>query len=497
MVTLSPERWREVSPYLDQALTLSEEHRAAWLDSLRNERPDLVPLLLQLLETHRSVAEQDFLRQSPSLPTQSSVEGQTLGSYTLLSPLGHGGMGSVWLAKRNDGRFDRHVAIKFLHLAIASGSSERFKREGRILGHLSHSHIAELIDAGVTERGEPYLVLEHVEGEPIDQYCDHHRLDLNSRIRLVLDVCSAVTYAHSNLVVHRDLKPANVLVRNDGQVKLLDFGIAKLLADETSSGEATELTLAAGFALTPQFAAPEQVTGAPITTATDVYSLGLILYLLLTGVHPAGASTGSAAELIQAILENEPLHLSDAVAAGSDQKSIAESRCTTPDRLSRELRGDLDTIVAKSLKKNSGQRYSSVTALADDLRRYLTHQPVLARPDSLAYRTGKFIARNKIGVILGSMAVISAASAIIAVQREAHRAEYRFQQVQRLAHTVLFDLNPQIENLAGSTPARELLVKTSLEYLDSLAAESGNDPKLQIELATAYEKIGDVQGNST
>ena len=496
MAALSPERWREVSPYLDHALTLSEELRAAFLDSLRTERPELVPLLKELLEAHRGLAEQDFLKQSPSIPSQSSAEGQTVGPYTLLSPLGQGGMGSVWLAKRNDGRFDRQVAIKFLHLAIASSSAERFKREGRILGHLSHPHIAELIDAGVTERGEPYLVLEHVEGEPIDQYCDHHRLDLASRIRLVLDVCGAVTYAHSNLVVHRDLKPSNVLVRNDGQVKLLDFGIAKFLADETSSADATLLTLQAGFALTPLFAAPEQVTGAPITTATDVYSLGLILYLLLTGTHPLNASIGSAIELIKAIVETEPLHLGDGVSLSSAHKSIAENRSTTPDRLSRELRGDLETIVAKSLKKNSGERYSSVSAFADDLRRYLAHQPVSARPDSFAYRTGKFVARNKPGVILGSLAVIAAATAIIAVQREAHRAEYRFQQVQRLAHTVLFDLNPEIENLAGSTPARELLVKTSLEYLDSLAAESGNDPKLQIELATAYEKIGDVQGNS-
>jgi serine/threonine protein kinase len=500
MGTLSPERWQEISPYLDQALSLPEDERAAWLNSFRAAKPELADLLYELLQEHRALAEQHFLERGPAGLANSSLAGQTLagqtiGAYTLISPIGQGGMGSVWLAERSDGRFKRRVAIKFLHFSVAVGGAERFKREGRILGQLAHPHIAELIDAGVTANGEPYLVLEHVEGEHIDKYCDNRSLDVDLRVRLFLDVLSALAHAHASLIVHRDLKPSNVLVRNDGQVKLLDFGIAKLLADDVTPGETTLLTLEGGAALTPQFAAPEQITGATITTATDVYALGVLLYLLLTGQYPAGTATRSTAELIKAITDTEPPRASDVTALG-DAKNIAEHRAATPEKLARQLRGDLDTILAKALKKNPAERYSSVTALAEDFQRYLKREPISARPDSFAYRAGKFVSRNKLGVTLAALAVLAAAAAIIAVQREARRAEYRFQQVRKLAHSVLFELNPQIENLAGATPAREQLVKTSLQYLDSLASEGANDSSLQIELATAYQKIGDVQGNS-
>ena len=495
MSTLSRERWQEVSPYLDQALSLPENERAAWLESFRAEKPELAALLGKLLDEHRAVAEEHFLELRPAaVMNESSLAGQTIGAYSLVSPIGQGGMGSVWLAERRDGRFERRVAVKFLHFSVARGGAERFKREGRILGQLAHPHIAELIDAGVAPNGEPYLVLEHVEGEHIDEYCDKRGLDLDARLYLFLDVLSAVTHAHANLIVHCDIKPSNVLVRNhDGQVKLLDFGIAKMLADDTNSAAATSLTLESG-GLTPQFAAPEQVTGVAVTTATDVYELGVLLYLLLTGQHPVGPGPLSSAELVKAIVETEPPRASDTIAS-ADRKMVAEKRGTTPEKLHRQLRGDLDTILQKALKKVPQERYGSVVAFADDLRRYLKHEPISARPDSFTYRAGKFIRRNKLAVALTALAVIGTLAAIIAVQREARHAEYRFQQVQKLAHTVLFDLNPEIENLAGSTKARELLVKTSLDYLDSLANEAGNDRRLQLELAEAYEKIGDVQGN--
>jgi serine/threonine protein kinase len=499
MSTLSPERWQEISPYLDYAFSLSEEARRAWLKSLAEEKPEAARLLRELLEEHRALAEDRFLEGgSGPIANEASMAGQmagqTIGPYTVISPIGRGGMGSVWLAERSDGRFERRVAIKLLNFSVATGGAERFKREGRILGQLAHPHIAELIDAGVTAKGEPYLVLEHVEGEHIDEYCDNHRLAISSRVRLLIDVAAAVALAHANLIVHRDIKPSNVLVRKDGEAKLLDFGIAKLLADDSTSGAATQLTLEAGGALTPQFAAPEQITGEAITTATDVYSLGVLSYFLLTGKHPAGANAHSAAELVNAITGTEPLRPS-ATVTNSD-RATAEKRSTTPDRLRRQLSGDLDTILRKALKKEPLERYRSVVTFADDLRRYLEREPISARPDSFTYRARKFVLRNKLGVALAASALFAAGTAIITIEREARRAEYRFQQVQRLAHTVLFDLNPQIENLAGATPARELLVKTSLEYLDSLAAEARGDVSLQIELANAYEKIGDVQGNS-
>src|SRR5579864_7598153 len=244
MTTLSPERWQEVSPYLDEILAIPVEEQMAWLESLRAEKPALADLLRDLLDQHRALAEIHFLENSPA-PERilSSLAGQNIGAYKLISPIGQGGMGSVWLAERSDGRFERKVAVKFLRFSVASpGGPARFKREGRILGQLAHPHIAELMDAGVTANGEPYLVLEHIDGQDIDKYCDQHRLDVEARVKLFLDVLSAVGHAHSNLIVHRDIKPSNVLVRKDGEVKLLDFGIAKLLADDATPGNATLLT---------------------------------------------------------------------------------------------------------------------------------------------------------------------------------------------------------------------------------------------------------------
>ena len=312
----------------------------------------------------------------------------------------------MWLAERSDGRFERRVAVKFIHIALmGKGGEARFKREGSILGRLAHPHIAELVDAGVSAAGQPYLVLEYVEGESIDRYCDHQTLVVEARIRLFLEVLEAVAHAHANLIVHRDLKPSNVLVNKDGQVKLLDFGIAKLLEGEAVDGAATLLTVEGGRAMTPEYAAPEQVTGAPITTATDIYALGVLLYVLLTGQHPAGDNLRSPADLVKAIVDSDPTRPSDVVTTaknpGEEITTNAARRTTTPEKLSRLLRGDLDTIVAKALKKNPRERYASVTALADDLQRYLRHEPIAARPDTLAYRATKFVRRNRVVVTFG------------------------------------------------------------------------------------------------
>lgn len=290
MPTLTPDQWRKVSPFLDHALSLSDEERASWLTDFREQRSDLAVLLEKLLEEHQALAQEHFLEHEPLWPeTERCLAGETVGPYRLISRIGEGRMSSVWLAERTDGRFERQVAVKFLRFAVASqGLAQRFKREGRILGQLAHPNIAELIDAGVTLHGEPYLVLEYVKGQQVDDFCDKRTLGVEARIGLFLRVLDAVSQAHANLVVHRDIKPSNVFVTDQGNVKLLDFGIAKLLADETNPGSATQLTLEAGGAMTPLFAAPEQVSGGKITTATDVYSLGVLLYLLLTGQHPAG-----------------------------------------------------------------------------------------------------------------------------------------------------------------------------------------------------------------
>ncbi len=486
----APDRWQEISPHLDHALTLSDVDRAAWLASFQASHSDLAPLLKELLDEHLVLAKEGFLERSPDRPDdEHALAGCALGAYTLLSPIGRGGMGSVWLAERSDGRFERRVAVKFLSFAVAAqGGAERFKREGKILGQLAHPHIAELIDAGVTPNGEPYLVLEHVEGEHIDEYCDRHSLDVDARIRLFLDVLGAVARAHANLVVHRDIKPSNVLVRNDGQVKLLDFGIAKLLAGDATPTPPTLLTAEGGGALTPRFAAPEQVTGGVITTATDVYALGVLLYVLLTGQHPAGPPTQSAAALVRAIVETEPRRASEVI-----DLEAAAKRAGTPEKLRRQLRGDLDTIIAKALKKNSTERYTSVTALADDLQRYLKHEPISARRDTLAYRAAKFLRRRRAPVTAAIVVITILSAGLYEINRERVISQRRFSDVRQLASR-LFDIDAQVADLTGSSRARQLIVNTALDYLRRLSVDVRGDPDLALDVGNAYMRVARVQG---
>ena len=501
MSTLSPDQWQALSPYLDQALALTDDARAAWLSSLREQDPALAAQLGALLDEHRVLAQEGFLENRRwALPNSTGLAGQALGPYTLISQIGHGGMGSVWLARRSDGRFERKAAVKFVNIALAGRvTEERFKREGSILGRLTHPHIAELLDAGISSDGQPYLILEYVDGPTIDQYCDQHKLDLEARVRLFLDVLSAVAHAHANLIVHRDIKPSNVLVTTGGEVKLLDFGIAKLLEGEGQTGAATLLTHEGGSALTPEYAAPEQLTGQPVTTATDVYALGVLLYVLLSGRHPAGSGLHSPAELVKAVLDLEPPRVSEATTA-DNSKLIAERRGATPDKLRRELRGDLDTIVGKALKKSPQERYASVTEFANDLQRYLKHEPISARPDTLAYRTAKFVRRNRTVVVLTATAIVlvigSLSSGLYVANRQRKIAEQRFAQVRQLANKFI-DLDARIRGLQGSTKIRMQMVSDSLQYLRSLESEGHVDKELALDIAFAYVRVAHAQGDPT
>ena len=491
MSALSPDQWQKVSPYLDHALSLPEEERACWLADFRAKSSDLGGLLEKLLDEHRELSQEHFLENQPPRPAgEPSVIGETLGPYKLLSRIGEGGMGSVWLAERHDGRFERRVAIKFLHFAVASSASaERFKREGRILGQLAHPHIAELIDAGVTHKGEPYLVLEYVEGKQIDEYCDERALGVDARIQLFLNVLSAMAHAHANLVVHRDIKPSNVLVSNEGDVKLLDFGIAKLLADDTSAAAVTLLTLEGGSAMTPQFAAPEQLMGGAITTATDVFALGTLLYLLLTGQHPAGPGPHSPADMVKSITETEVRLASQAVALASNSTGKYGS---TPEKLQRQLQGDLDTIIAKSLKKRPEERYGSVAALGDDLQRYLKHEPISARPDKISYRLGKYVRRHRIGVaVAATLALLLAGFAVVqgAQLRRITRERDRADRISQFM-TGIFKVADPGQKLGSTVTARDVLDKAAHDIETGLA----HDPELQARLlyvmAMAYNNLG-------
>jgi len=449
-------RWLKLSPLLDELLELDPPARAARLDELRGQDAALAEELQALLAREAGMDDAGFLA-SPVLPRQLAQAGQTLGAYTLEQEIGRGGMGSVWRARRTDGRFEGRVAIKFLASGLfGHGHAGRFAREGQILARLAHPHIARLLDAGVTPDGsQPYLVLEHVEdGEPIDRYCERLRLGTRERVRLFLDVLAAVAHAHNRLILHRDLKPSNILVDRQGAVKLLDFGIAKLLQDDgLDAGAATELTRQAGRAFTPQYAAPEQVQGGDVTTATDVYALGVLLYLLLGGSHPTGTlpATASQLEQLRTVVEVEP-------------KRLSELRRGRGDRMgARELRGDLDTIVAKALKKKPAERYANAAELAEDLRRWLAHEPVAARPDSRAYRAAKFLRRHRVGVAAGSLVALSLAGGIGVALWQAREAHQQRVEAEGLIEFMLGDLRQKLEPV-GRLDVLDAVGAKALDY---------------------------------
>ena len=381
--------------------------------------------------------ERDLGRVAVAAIGQLEQGDRRCGPYRLGDLLGRGGMGAVYSAERVDGEVTRKVAVKLLPLGSdGPGLRKRFLAERQILASLNHPGIAALLDAGHTSDGQPYLVMDHIDGMPIDVYAKD--LDVRSTLRLFIRVCEAVFYAHQNLIVHRDIKPSNILVDKSGEPKLLDFGIAKLLQDEGDSGEATLLTIESGGALTPAYAAPEQVSGGPVTTATDVYALGVLLYVLLTGQHPAGAGPHSSAELLKAVVETEPQRLSDAIAHN---------------KLPGLFRGDLDTIVAKALKKNPSERYISVAALAGDVRRYLNHEPIEARPDTFAYRTAKLVRRNRTPVTVAAVAFFASVAGIVGTLNQARTArvqrDFALSQLSRAE--AINDLNSYV--LSDAAPS--------------------------------------------
>jgi serine/threonine protein kinase len=376
--------WRDISPLLDEALELPGSARESWLKDLETRAPELVAHVRYCLRQITELGDREFLEAPVRFNLAAGLEGSALGAYTLDRPLGFGGMGTVWLAHRSDGRFEGQVAVKLLNPAFVGHPSERrFAREGSVLARLQHPNIAHLLDAGVEADRQPYLVLEYVQGDRIDEYCNQHGLGIEQRIRLFLDVLAAVAHAHSNLVVHRDLKPANILVTGSGEVKLLDFGVAALLSRD--GDDVTRLTGHIAPGLTPGYASPEQLLGHPITTATDVYALGTVLFELLAGRRPSSAKDEpkTAAELIRLTLETDAPRLSDVA-------SEAQWR--------RSLRGDLDNIVAMALRRNPGERYRTAEMFAQDLQHYLALEPVSAQSRTFGYLAAKFVRRNRAAV---------------------------------------------------------------------------------------------------
>jgi serine/threonine protein kinase/tetratricopeptide (TPR) repeat protein len=524
---MTPERWQRINEMFHAALALDGEERSAFLVAQSDGDEALREKVAALLDSHEQA--EGFIQGSvfgdaAQLLVEDEAEamiGQHIGLYKIDREIGRGGMGSVYLATRDDAQFEQQVAIKVVRRGMDTDLVlARFRNERQILAGFAHPNIARLFDGGSTETGLPYFIMEYIEGQAIDEYCDSQRLSTAARLELFRTVCAAVQYAHQHLVIHRDIKPSNILVTAAGVPKLLDFGIAKLLDPEATQGTAT--TAIMHRLMTPEYASPEQVRGEHVTTVSDVYSLGVLLYELLSGHSPYHFKTLLPQDIAQVISDTEPekpstiINRVEEVTTGGRKgskltpESVSRTRDGHPEKLRRKLAGDLDNIVLMSMRKEPTRRYSSVGQFSEDIRRHLEGLPVVARKATLSYRGTKFIRRNKVAVAAAAVIILTLLIGIAATGWEAHiaraereraeaagaRAERRFNQVRKLAHSVLFDYNEAIQDLPGSTPVRERLVKDALEYLDSLAGEANDDPSLQRELATAYEKVGDVQGRT-
>jgi serine/threonine protein kinase len=488
---ITAERWQQAKAIVTDALEeTSPTARAALVAERCGSDKELLGEVESLLEQTTGPLD-DFENASPSLRRKgaSLARGLQIGAYEIVRELGRGGMGAVYLARRVDGVFEKEVAIKILKRGTDTDDIlGRFSAERQILARLNHPNIARLFDGGTSEDGLPYFVMEYVDGIPITQFAREKNLSLTERLKLFGVVCGAVGYAHQNLVVHRDIKPGNVLVTKDKALSLLDFGIAKLLQDADSEQEAATLTIQR--VLTPEYASPEQVKGEPVTTLSDVYSLGVVLYELLTGERPYKFKHRSPDEISRAICEQEPERPSTALTRAFERIDGAE-------KTGRQLRGDLDNIVLKALRKEPNRRYASVDQFAEDIRRHLEGLPVRARKDTAAYRASKFAQRHKVGVATAVVLALALIGGTIAIAREAQLARQRFNEARELAHSVLFDYHDAIAALPGSTSVRERLVKDALTYLARLSQTAGNDVSLLREIAAAYEKVAAVQGGAT
>ncbi len=473
---MTAERWSEVKAVLAGALDADPADRASLLDRLCGSdaglRHSVESLLAREAEAHEFL--NSALAPGLSLRTEPAPAPETIGPYRVLREIGRGGMGVVYLGEREDGEYSKRVAIKLITSGLRdAGLERRFRRERQILAQLEHPGIARLLDGGATAAGQPYFIMEYVDGLPLLAYCDAGQLDVSARLALFVEVCDAVSYAHQHLIVHRDLKPGNILVTPEGAPKLLDFGLARVL----ESGSASEEVTSAGIAMTPAYASPEQIRGEPDTVAGDVYSLGVILYEMLAGQRPY-RTAHTLPELARAIADEDPVPLTRAV----------------DPRLRRRVAGDLETIAAKALEKAPRRRYATAADFAGDVRRHLDGLPIQARPATLRYRASKLLRRHRVAIPSAVFALLLIVAFAAAAYWEARRAERRFQQVRNLAHSVMFELHDSIQRLPGSTAARELLVRRALEYLENLSREAGRNTDLAREVALGYERVGFVQG---
>ncbi|HEY6328466.1 MAG TPA: protein kinase, partial [Blastocatellia bacterium] len=509
---MTPERWQQIKILFESALNQDAAARSAFLQLECKDDPDLRKEVESLLLSHEAAdcfvddLAEDISRELFSEPDEEQNIGRRLGPYEIIQLIGGGGMGQVFLGIRADDQYQKRVAIKLIKSGMSSEFLiRRFRTERQILANLDHPNIARLLDGGTTEAGMPYLVMEYIEGSPIDEYCNTNRLTTAGRLRMFRQICSAVQYAHQNLIIHRDIKPSNILVTAGGAPKLLDFGIAKLL--DPSQGE--EETGTAMGLMTPEYASPEQVRGQQITTASDVYSLGVVLYRLLSGHHPYRIRSRVPEEILRVVCEQDPPRPSAAVTRVADEATLPASNETNPieedsqtlpedpEKLRRRLSGDLDTIVMMALRKEPERRYSSVEQFSEDIRRHLEGLPVLAAKNTFGYLARKFVTRHKVGVAAAALVLLALLIGLwqtFNAHLEKQRAERVSSDLSTVVESFMFQVDDSIQSLEGSTPTRELIVTRALGYLDKLAHEAGDDPEANRKLASAYLRVGDIQG---
>jgi tetratricopeptide (TPR) repeat protein len=481
----TPERFLQIEAIFDEVLEAPDEARAGLIDTRCYGDSDLAAEVSSLL---MACEAQEHLTASQQLQPDAGQDNRPsrkrIGPYELDRLLGRGGMGAVYLAHRADGQFEQKVAIKLIDLPLATDLfRERFRQERQILAELQHPYIARLLDGGVTPQGDLYLVMEYVDGVPIHRFCEEQRLSVPQRIALFMRVCEAVQFAHQHFVVHRDLKPDNILVAADGTPRLLDFGTAKLLSP-SPLGSDSKLTREGYQSFTPQYASPEQVLGNPITTASDTYSLGVLLYLLLAGTVPYELKELTTAEMLRVICEEPP------------RKPPREADSD------RRLDADLEAILLKALRKEPQKRYLSADQFSTDLRAYLQGLPVVARRGTLRYRAGKFIRRRRFSVAASALLAASLIAGVVGVlwqarvaNAERRKAEARSADLRLLSKSLLSELDEAIQQLPGSTGAQKLLVTRVLEHLDRMASDARGDRQTQLDLVDAYTRLGNLQGN--
>jgi serine/threonine protein kinase len=507
------ERWRQIDDLFQSALDRPPEERNAFLDSACQDDAELRREVESLLafEGSSGLTSPAFEEAMAALGARKSHahEGRPIGPYRVLREIGQGGMGSVYLAARADEAFEKLVAIKVVRVGLGGVDFiERFRKERQILATLDHPNITRLLDGGTTDDGLPYFVMEHIEGQPIDHYCDQRKLNITERLKCFQGVCAAVTYAHRNLIVHRDIKPANVLVTKDGVPRLLDFGIAKLLDSGSSVGEQTVTR-----ALTPEYASPEQVRGESITTASDVYSLGVLLYRLMTGRRPYRQPIDSSAGLERAILSDEPERPSvaamrlDETEAGTNAASISEVREGTPEKLRRRLQDDVDNIVLMALRKEPQRRYASAEQLSEDIRRHLASLPVLARPDTRCYRTAKFLKRNKAWVAMAAATALSLVAGTGATlwqnhlarqQRDRARLEQaKAERIKTFLQETLTFASPSFNSL-NPAKNKDAKISEAMDYAVSRSeTELANQPEVLPRFSRPSERFTNRRHNMT